>query len=934
MEPTRHDESAWEGYKAADGDAARQSADDFLAETRRLEEDFPDTPPPPRCDLPEGASIDALAALAYFHGEDLLESLRRFVQDAGGEYKRGPRKSKSRIRQKTEKDYGGDVARVVDLERATGIFDSVDDLSFAISLLRDASRRGEITIRRCKDRFSHPFENGYRDLQLNVELEGFVGELQLNLRRIIEVKAKAHKIYEVERVIEAKEDKDALQRAVDGPGLESEQVLRLTIEGGRSIDDAFGSLAVFEAALARALPPGCVVANVYSGERGEVRVRLGLDEVAAMAQLRDDVVLESRAFEDALNESLPDGTKISVDRAAFLECYSRIMMRFGKLTPHQREKLKELRAANVAVLLSPAGGGKTFLAIQRVLEELRGDAGAVVLFAARNVALALFVCKWLVVASRKSAKHVVDRVHVLVAPFEDGPRRVRVEGRRLVLDAVGEAVKYALVVVDEAHHLVNDAALRAQLAHISAAQTRLLLLADASQATATHKPDQIARSLVDLPHEQKVAVATLSEVVRSTKRIVAGAAAFQLEAGRKAETETHAASIGPPLVARIFKLADGQDTSEHYAPEVVEALSAVQKQLTDLSDLDDRVAVVCPDEVFVEKLRGPLGLALGGFELVDAATASAALPRDEERSSGSKPWLVVDSVDNMDGLERLVVICVGLDQVIDRGAGVFETRSRLYRAMTRAQLAVAVVNEVLPGGWLEFLGRVELDDKKFDDAKERRNRAETAADDVVGGVVEEASAPVRDSVDADKGAVEKASPEDTGAPAEAPMPADKEAMRRGGTLPPYAEPDRGLVQFDAWRERIAAEEEGVAEELVRAVEEEAVAVPSPEKKGATEVVDADAATTPSEAEPMKVLQSIWDASAVATVARGDLRFMPFSDPLSKLVELRTLRGHSHGVRFVRCGVHCAFVLMCLRRRSGALRCFRTGGASFLVQEPK
>mmetsp|Transcript_17918 Transcript_17918/g.53209 ORF Transcript_17918/g.53209 Transcript_17918/m.53209 type:complete len:264 (-) Transcript_17918:693-1484(-) len=93
-------ESAWEGYKAADGDAARQSADDFLAETRRLEEDFPDTPPPPRCDLPEGASIDALAALAYFHGEDLLESLRRFVQDAGGEYKRGPRKSKSRIRQK------------------------------------------------------------------------------------------------------------------------------------------------------------------------------------------------------------------------------------------------------------------------------------------------------------------------------------------------------------------------------------------------------------------------------------------------------------------------------------------------------------------------------------------------------------------------------------------------------------------------------------------------------------------------------------------------------------------------------------------------------------------------------------------------------------------------------------------------------------------
>ena len=40
----------------------------------------------------------------------------------------------------------------------------------------------------------------------------------------------------------------------------------------------------------------------------------------------------------------------------------------------------------------------------------------------------------------------------------------------------------------------------------------------------------------------------------------------------------------------------------------------------------------------------------------------------------------------------------------------------------------------------------------------------------------------------------------------------------------------------------------------------------------------------------------------------------------------TLEGHS-GI--VRCGVRCTFVMTCLRRRSGALRCFRTGGASCL-----
>ena len=40
----------------------------------------------------------------------------------------------------------------------------------------------------------------------------------------------------------------------------------------------------------------------------------------------------------------------------------------------------------------------------------------------------------------------------------------------------------------------------------------------------------------------------------------------------------------------------------------------------------------------------------------------------------------------------------------------------------------------------------------------------------------------------------------------------------------------------------------------------------------------------------------------------------------------TLEGHSNDVR---CGVHCTFVMIWLRRRSMALPCFRTGGASFL-----
>ena len=326
-----------------------------------------------------------------------------------------------------------------------------------------------------------------------------------------------------------------------------------------------------------------------------------------------------------------ESVDVHVDRGAFMECYARIMMRFAKLTPHQREKLsRKCEEQRSRCLLAPAGGGKTFVAVQRVVQVLNEDPDATVLFVARNEALALFVCKWLVVASRKSAEHVVERVHVLVAPFSSGPRCVRVEAlggrRRLVFgDSRVDATTYALIVVDEAHHLVGDSSLRSELAELGAAESSLLFLGDASQATAAmQSPEEIARSLVELPQEQDVVVATLSEVVRSTKRIVAGAAAFQLEAGRKAETSTHGASAGPPLVARVFTTSKGDDAGETYAREVVEALAAIRRQLVDLEDLDDRVAVVGPDEAFIEKLREPLARALGGFELVDAATASGS----------------------------------------------------------------------------------------------------------------------------------------------------------------------------------------------------------------------------------------------------------------------------------------------------------------------
>ena len=91
---------------------------------------------------------------------------------------------------------------------------------------------------------------------------------------------------------------------------------------------------------------------------------------------------------------------------------------------------------------------------------------------------------------------------------------------------------------------------------------------------------------------------------------------------------------------------------------------------------------------------------------------------------------MLDTVDNFNGLERLIVIAVGLDAPIrpwrmggaadaETSWNTLEVRARLDRAITRAHMLAMVVNEQVSGGWLEWLSRVELEEEEeFDREKE------------------------------------------------------------------------------------------------------------------------------------------------------------------------------------------------------------------------
>ena len=83
--------------------------------------------------------------------------------------------------------------------------------------------------------------------------------------------------------------------------------------------------------------------------------------------------------------------------------------------------------------------------------------------------------------------------------------------------------------------------------------------------------------------------------------------------------------------------------------------------------------------------------------------------------------IVLDTVENADGLEQLVVICVDLDAPVERNREDLQTRSRLYRGLTRAQLLAIVVNARVQGGWLEFLGMVTFSESADETVEEKES---------------------------------------------------------------------------------------------------------------------------------------------------------------------------------------------------------------------
>jgi hypothetical protein len=458
-----------------------------------------------------------------------------------------------------------------------------------------------------------------------------------------------------------------------------------------------------------------------------------------------------------------------VDRDHFLDVYDRSLLSMDKMTPQQQEGYNQCISPGAAGLAGdmdlsgPAGSGKSYVGMHVMQQTLTVDESAHVLLVVQNSAFAYFITKWLLVrlmakqGRKKGMQQGLCRLHVLCGISMDRKCIVLDDGL-LTMEAVDASahIEYRLVLVDEAHHL-DHARAAVQINKYTkdaSADAPRLLLSDVSQSTSTAdtwSSTLLSRGSKGGEAQQPPKRVVLSQVVRSTQRLVAGAWAFQTS---DSLAKCHHNSVGPALQAFLFK-ANTERRIAVYAKKVLEALRLLLATYPGL-DLSDRVGIITPSEAFTVQLQGLLKQAVTNFEgrsfgFVAAAEASrrvAATTRENVQC------LVLDTVDNFNGLERLIVMAVDLDSPIGQGtaAKTAKTCSHLYRAMTRAQMMVVVVNEVVHGGWLEFLNRVEFDKEgDFDVEEEAKKNVKGGARGVLAQDAAEAKITLQGEQHVDEG---------------------------------------------------------------------------------------------------------------------------------------------------------------------------------------
>ena len=471
-----------------------------------------------------------------------------------------------------------------------------------------------------------------------------------------------------------------------------------------------------------------------------VAVEIEIGTVNGMQKLRNDVLNEH--FEMELNEKLLTSKhgrcQLRLDKTYFCEDYESQLLQQSKLTEHQRltyEKMQKAESSSFLHLSAVAGSGKTFLAVQIVIEKLKNTAGQI-LFVAPSLPLCFYFIRWLGrrgMHEKIFLESLLDRV-VFLTLDKNFMKLAINEGGRLVGSPITlSKPTFELTVVDEAHDIFKPDVLKSGL--LSNFDTKKWLLLSNLSQSAVLKPAFPAH----------MTEGRLTEVVRCTKRIVAGAAAFHATPEDK-EGLGSLCPDGPPLKTFLFEAATADAVKDYgkYVEHTISAIRFISHSYPSLS-LHHRLALLVSDDDFrrefhskldQELLRNGFGNRTFGFTTFKDSMSVLPLDLLAERleHKDHEEVIILDTVEHAKGLEQLFVICVDLDSKISDSEFDVATRARIYQGLTRAQLHAVVVNQVVKDGWLEFLGLIESQMVKFDERTALEETRATAASEITSKV--------------------------------------------------------------------------------------------------------------------------------------------------------------------------------------------------------
>jgi len=194
--------------------------------------------------------------------KEQFDNINRDIANlVNAEYKAANLKGSSRAVEKIVYDYAGDATMIKDLLRATIIVDNFQQAGVALRELRGQYRVLDGGFRNLLDPKVKALDGGYRDIKMNVEIDGHIAEVQISIPEFMKVKDKYHAMYA---------ERDGILRRITDENrqptrAEQSQIDKMNAEMGLAYDEA---LAAVLNRSNSALSTGAPLRNAESAGKG------------------------------------------------------------------------------------------------------------------------------------------------------------------------------------------------------------------------------------------------------------------------------------------------------------------------------------------------------------------------------------------------------------------------------------------------------------------------------------------------------------------------------------------------------------------------------------------------------------------------------------------------------------------------------------------